>query len=274
MQKVSLEVLQKLLPPGGLAESDQDLAPGVSFGRLCREYDEISRKSGTAQDAYGLFTRRLEDLCPPIMFVGDGSSRAAFICQGGFCLKVAKNSAGVAQNRQEEKHTANRWWRRSFDCFVRTYGHSRSYGLLLSECCAPVESESELARALGAPDRLAMFEAVFALAHGEGHDIASAVGRLRRMACQAEDREYSAYAEAARWLDDVQKNAAEADQLKSLVRFWRKYGMDELLPGDVINSQNWGYAIRDGQIKPVIVDAGFSRGVQDKYYGKSSSRRR
>jgi len=31
-----------------------------------------------------------------------------------------------------------------------------------------------------------------------------------------------------------------------LILFWKKNGTSELLPGDVINDENWGFAIRDG----------------------------
>ena len=34
--------------------------------------------------------------CPPIKLVGDGSSRTAYACLGGKCLKVAKSFAGIA----------------------------------------------------------------------------------------------------------------------------------------------------------------------------------
>ena len=51
-----------------------------------------------------------------------------------------------------------------------------------------------------------------------------------------------------------------------LVKFWKKNGTDELLPGDVITEDNWGFAIRDGKIAPVMLDVGFSKSVASRYY--------
>lgn len=38
----------------------------------------------------------LEENCPPIEFVGAGSSRVAYALDGGICLKIAISQAGVA----------------------------------------------------------------------------------------------------------------------------------------------------------------------------------
>jgi len=51
-----------------------------------------------------------------------------------------------------------------------------------------------------------------------------------------------------------------------LVKFWKKNGTEELLPGDVTNEDNWGFAIRDGKIAPVMLDVGFSRSIADAFY--------
>lgn len=37
-------------------------------------------------------------------YIDEGSSRAAYACSGGKCLKVAVNKAGIAQNKQEIKN--------------------------------------------------------------------------------------------------------------------------------------------------------------------------
>ena len=51
-----------------------------------------------------------------------------------------------------------------------------------------------------------------------------------------------------------------------LFEFWKKNGVRELLPGDVQLYQNWGFAIRDGQIALVMLDVGFSHGGSRRYY--------
>ena len=48
--------------------------------------------------------------------------------------------------------------------------------------------------------------------------------------------------------------------------FWHRNGLDELMPGDVAIHDNWGFAIRDGDIAPVMLDAGFSKSVANAHY--------
>ena len=38
----------------------------------------------------------LKENCPPIKFIGEGSSRAAYAMEGGLCMKLAMNEAGTA----------------------------------------------------------------------------------------------------------------------------------------------------------------------------------
>lgn len=46
----------------------------------------------------------LERNCPPIEYVGAGSSRVAYALDGGVCLKIAVSKAGVAQNKNEAEN--------------------------------------------------------------------------------------------------------------------------------------------------------------------------
>jgi hypothetical protein len=51
-----------------------------------------------------------------------------------------------------------------------------------------------------------------------------------------------------------------------LFDFWKKYGIQKLLPFDLADHRNWGYAIRNDKIRPVVIDSGFSGEVAEKYY--------
>jgi len=95
MQEISLEQLRKLLP-GKLQESDNKVVDGVSFKNLCDEYRKIQVWSVSIKHAYDMFVSKILSKYEPIKFVGDGSSRSAFACIGGKCIKVAKSQAGVA----------------------------------------------------------------------------------------------------------------------------------------------------------------------------------
>ena len=43
----------------------------------------------------------IKDHCPPIRYLGEGSSRLALAIDGGKCLKVAINEDGIEQNANE-----------------------------------------------------------------------------------------------------------------------------------------------------------------------------
>ena len=95
MQEISLEQLKKLLP-GKLQESGNTVVDGVSFKALCKEYKNIREQSLDIKHVYDVFVHKVLSRYEPIKFVGDGSSRSAFACIGGKCIKVAKSQAGVA----------------------------------------------------------------------------------------------------------------------------------------------------------------------------------
>lgn len=94
MLKVSLEDLEKLLP-GSVGEGveSSDLG-GLSFKDACTIWRE-GLKSNVVAQTYSHFVRAMASKCPPIKLVGEGSSRTAFACVGGFCMKAAKKEAGV-----------------------------------------------------------------------------------------------------------------------------------------------------------------------------------
>ena len=73
-----------------------------------------------------------------------------------------------------------------------------------------------------------------------------------------------AYAEFARRLSISSNEAFSC--VKSLVDFYRKNGLKSMLLGDIESSANWGLTFRNNEQVLVIIDAGFSQDVYDKYY--------
>lgn len=244
-----------------------------------RACDKLEHSWPTAMNAW-MENRYLKRLCPPIKLVGVGSSRTAYACLGGKCLKVARSERGVAQNAHEEKLTKRRWWSRGWDCFAQTYAASNDHALLLTECCAKIESERQLAEAFGMGDFEVFLAVVKAAGDGRKHDLPSAARYLKDTAAdlRRKGRDFSsmlAYAAAAEkgaaWLDRTAKTGRRLlspgqKSFMELAEFWSKNGADQLLPGDVTKENNWGLAVRDGQIAPVLLDIGFSRDVARRFY--------
>ena len=298
MQEISLENLKKLLPGPRMDESlfdsarTEDIGGGLRFKDICdaydRQMDRLEREHGEygvdslRPQAYEYINGRLAGYCPPIVLAGKGSSRAAYACVGGKCVKVAVNAAGVAQNRQELKHTKKSWLKRRYGCFVRTYGSNGSdCGVILSECCAPCESPGQLAQAFGLSGVDAFKTAVIEVAKAEKHDVRAAAADLRKQdksdgsagrAYRYFSRKWDDPADEARGFlaglasQDLSEMTPGERSLLELFEFWRRNGVRELLPGDVQRYQNWGFAIRDGRIAPVMLDVGFSHGVSRRYY--------
>ena len=306
MQVVTLEDLKQLLPGGASQQVDESfffkgglegaqLGPGLTFKDVCKAYgslkqhaDDLLAATGTTEKAWrGMVHDQLRDhylksKCPPIKLVGSGSSRTAYACLGGMCLKVAKSEAGAAQSQQELKHTKKRWWKPAVECFVQSYGATKDYGLLLTECCAEIKGNDHLAELLGfTKNEDVLRGAVKSICQSKSLDLAEAADDLRAKARKWRHDGEHGFSSMLTWADVAEASAESLETLLKLkeekmtpgqrsfmqiVQFWKKHGVDELLPGDVDRAENWGIAIRRGQLTPVIVDVGFSDAVSSKYY--------
>ena len=294
MQLVTLEDLKKLAQIDSISESEasDNLGFGVSFKDICKKYDahkiELEKRFRSQQSMHSwpnamsswMKSTLLPPLCPPIMLVGVGSSRTAYACLGGKCLKVAYNESGIAQNKQEEKSTKKHWWSRGYSCFAQTYASSSDYGMLLTECCAAAKDGDQLAKSFKMSGSEVFLAVVKAVSEDKKYDLDSASSSLKSMATDLKKKgqDFSAMLvhadvadEAAQWLDQVMASSSKSlspgqKSFMQLVKFWKKNGTSALLPGDVQNDKNWGFAVRDGRIAPVLLDAGFSQDVAKKYY--------
>lgn len=68
------------------------------------------------------------------------------------------------------------------------------------------------------------------------------------------------------------KPAPKYKVLKDLLQFYTDHGStdDEMTLGDLEVHENWGLACRDGELAPVIIDAGFSAKISYEFYSESS----
>ena len=67
----------------------------------------------------------------------------------------------------------------------------------------------------------------------------------------------------------IEKKTEAFKALDSLTRFWRKNGLDTMLPGDLESLGNWGVTVRENELVPVIIDAGFSKDIAFEYYSEN-----
>jgi hypothetical protein len=52
----------------------------------------------------------------------------------------------------------------------------------------------------------------------------------------------------------------------SLIDFYRTHGLDELLIGDLEETENWGITIRNNKKVLIIIDAGFNEDIYQQFY--------
>ena len=205
--------------------------------------------------------------------VGVGSSREAYACFGGRCLKLAINDAGVDQNRQEMENTGPGIFSGDWDCFAQSYTISKDGCLLLTECCSKHEGEKHLANLLGVQQWLTWEAVMHALTlAGDKLDVAKAADLAADDAEDLQLKRMEEYALAAEDASNLLRNLADGRTTKlsqtalELFDFWRKNGLSGLMPADLASPENWGCAIRDGEIEPVVIDTGFSKDVADRHY--------
>jgi hypothetical protein len=227
--------------------------------------------------------RELKRFCPPIRYVGRGSSRIAYDLDGAKCMKMAMNDRGVMQNAAEAKNvqSCGKW--SSFSCFTRVYGHDPKYFSILTECCA--ESDPDLMMDMfmavtgDVHDNLValFFDVLFRLVVDHRCDLNAArkwakerLAELdaNRNARLVSEHAYNAYGALVGLCRVVSTPKSPMERVVSdLVKFYQNNGSndDRMLISDLQDPDNWGLAVRDGQVVPVIVDAGFSAEVARFY---------
>ena len=282
MQFLTIEDLKQLAAKSShINEDDTPVGNGLSFNVVCRKYlDEyqeclakLSYVSGTdaqRQLAYKRFSSNfLSQHCPPIKLVGEGSSRTAYACEGGKCLKIAQSDAGIAQNKHEFKLTYLGEKMQKHRCFAQTYSRSEDYSILLTECCSKISSRSQLAGLLGFSGidvmydflKWAEFDGTF-----EVHSLVD-LAKNRLQSCKS-SRDSRIFAEIEKYAEGLLEESLSPGQttMLRLFQFWKENGTDELLYTDLTWHENWGLAIRDSVISPVVLDAGYSLEVDKEFY--------
>ena len=69
-------------------------------------------------------------------YIGSGSGREVFDMENGYVIKVAKNKAGIAQNKAEYKISFND----NSDLFAKAIEISNDYNLLIMEKADPINN--------------------------------------------------------------------------------------------------------------------------------------
>lgn len=226
-----------------------------------RKYNSSARYSL----AFEKMDKWLKKFCPPIRFVGQGSSRIAYAMNGGKCLKLAMNDKGIAQNSQEIKNTAEN----KAKCFPQIYDwDKKTNGSMLTECCAKAVA-ADFVNLFGI-DMNAIVRLLKKYSRTKSYDaLVKETTEEISLAMNDNDKEYA---------DELKKRIGFVQKLKSrktmafkiigeLFDFYSVEGnADEMLVSDLINVDNWGLAVRNRRLCLIVIDAGFSSRISQEFY--------
>lgn len=200
-----------------------------------------------------------------IQYVNQGSSRIVFALTDGTALKVAKSDAGFGQNKVEVANCMNP--KMKYSIFPDFYdADKKKYLALNCEMCANT-TDDEIKSLLGADLNNLMSIIKFIIRQNVlDKDYVGWKDYLINDKSKDPDIKEE-FKQKAKVLDGLISQKTEAFKaLASLVEFWRKNGLDSMLPDDLESCVNWGITVRNNQLVPVIIDAGFSQDVVDNYY--------
>lgn len=231
----------------GLSDGDSDLQAGFAIKRFIKIHK-----------------------CPPVEYVGEGSSRIAYALDGGLCLKVAYNEAGKAQNKVEFNNCKN-----LPKFFPAMYEASKDFEVLLVECCSPCHNDSESVNRV---------KQALEIKYDMNIDVTDAIALVLDKAASYAPGDFEAIYESM--LQDIEienygekrKKAYEsvinvilqphtiAQKTFSNLAKWCLANVDKIDVIDFSNIENWGFVAREGEIVPIIIDVGFSPAVQKMFY--------
>ena len=245
----------KFKSPDSLQEDDENASVFQTFMTSAnRIYNESNGQMDVFNDDIYYFMKENKK---NVKYVGEGSSRVVYALVDGTALKVAKTDAGKLQNQVEVRHCMNPVMH--YDIFPDFYeADKRSWLALNCELCSKAKKED--------------FTKLFQLQLEPITDVIEYIVKNN-----IEDWELD---KAKDYFNNtlgrpgcgkfVEKLIAQRTKpfklIHSLIEFYRDYGLEELILGDVESEANWGITFRDNEEVLVIIDAGFNENVYNLYY--------
>lgn len=220
-------------------------------------------------------------------FVGEGSSRIAFVLSDGRCLKIAKNKKGIAQNKQEYLNTVNaeidgkKIPASKYSCFSKIYeADTKNWDALVVETAREATND-DFKRLVETIIHYAL-DSVIYLYLFQTSKYPNEIVNDDPVTFHSKSQEYTkirgGYVESFKneHMKIIKNIFAEKNpsfkNLNSLSQFYAQYGVDIMLPNDLERAENWGVVNRGNGDELLIIDAGFSEQVWEEYYtGNGSS---
>lgn len=267
MQLVSREILFDIMSKKKtvkLSESET-----LAFKEFKKKADEEYKKASeryarnqsdkNTYDEMAFFTQTMlkfmKENQSQIRYVGKGSSRYVYAMADGTALKIAKSKAGIAQNKQEAKICMNPLIK--YQIFPDFYGADTEKWLTLNcELCAKAEEED--------------FTDILSTDIETVIDVIKYIIKTFNNIADVDMNNVKQHFSSCATLVNMMKNnnTKASEALWSLVKFYMKNGIDELVPDDLEVVENWGIAVRDNQKVLVVIDAGLSENIYQNHYAE------
>ena len=267
MQLISLDKLEELVNAVDTVES---ASTQFKFDDVVAQLRSSLKKTNITKAYNALKKTYLKQHCPPIKYIAEGSSRAAYACNGGKCLKNAMTNAGIAQNKQEFKNMSDPKW----ICFTQIYDADKnSFSAILTECCAKMK-DADFKKAFGdvgityVDELMNVFRVCIEKFNcNVTKTLAYCKAKLEDAYDEDDDDDIKEFETSYGFWSNVKASKQpQYEVLRNLVDFYKAYGKNSLEIMDLYQTPNCGFAIRNKKIVPVILDAGFSTAVKKQYY--------
>lgn len=232
-EKSSLVEADKKIDVNSFALAFQDFINDNDLAR-CQSYAVIA-KLDIFQNGF------VKSHCPPIRYIGKGSERVVYACDGRTCFKVDMDKT-VSQNKIEAK-VLNNAQKFGLMCFPELVACSKDLRVLEVECCATIY-RAQLQNML----RMTLEEliAIVSDAVVEDGDYDAVVHHIKHMSWPNKEKMLSLV------MKMKSHTNVQACVLDDLVKYQMKFGQFV----DIDHIDNWGIAIRDGKEVVLPIDVG------------------
>ena len=198
----------------------------------------------------------IKEHCPPIEYLGEGSTRLAMAIDGGKCLKIASNEEGIEQNENEIQAFQ---LGAEFSCFPKLYAYDKSsmYSLVVDCCC---EAKPEDFRKLYGTSCMLAVGTVQQLVDDrlEASKTRDYFAKCIENPELGYSDEYECFEERLAFLRKlIEKRDSEMPWtvMWDLAKFCVEHN-DVISPYELESEVNWGMTPRYGDLCPVVIDAG------------------
>ena len=260
MQLVSRQVLMQLMhKPEGIKETERQF----SYKDLLELTDKLMKMNKSEEDpiweTYNDLSKSwLKENCPPLKYLGEGSTRIAYGINGGKCLKLATCDEGIDQMQNEIYDFTEG---QEYACFPKLYAYDKEHEFsLVTDCCCEAKPE-DFRKIYGIPCELVVGTLAQLCQDNMNPNIT--VKYFTECIENPELGEQDEYENFQQRLDFLNKLVQKKDNDMHWTSLWDLAlycsGNSQLGLYDLETVVNWGMTSRYGELCPVVIDAGLTQ---------------